>query len=108
MKLTSEQLKKIILEEVKKTMTTVKKQSFLNESFEGLGSGGAAFQTGVDECRNEWMGMYDENDPVMNAGGQEGWEKQVEIACEELTQKIIDAHSEVEYSLLDGDYADDR
>lgn len=101
MKITSEQLKKIISEEIKKFT--------LNESdsdhLMALGTGGAAFATALDEVEEDFKAYYNPNDPSMEGLVKESWDDQVSMAREEFEDELIELHHKIESKLLDGGYA---
>ncbi len=96
MKITTQQLRKIIAEEVKRAQ--------LAEEV-GYGVGSAELQTMLDVVCDSWKMQFDSSDPSMDAaGGKSAWEAQCEMACERLGEKIEEAIMQVESDLHDGQF----
>jgi len=109
MKLTSQQLKNIISEEVKKLRletNALQVDSNVTQIKNNLSNveGGPAFEAAVGRVRETWNNFYSDEDPSMEASGLEGWSEQVDRACEELSEKIADLVVDIGNSLLDGEY----
>lgn len=102
MKITKAQLKELIVEQVKKSL--IKESVDGGRLLMGIGAGGAAFQTGVDDCKAEWLGMYSDEDPSMAAAGRDGWARQVEMACLDLEDGITTLFNDIDDKLFSGDY----
>ena len=96
MKITTQQLRKIIAEEVKRAQ--------LAEGAGGVGS--AELQTMLDVVCDSWKMQFDSSDPSMDAaGGKSAWEAQCEMACERLGEKIEEVIMQVDESdLHDGEF----
>lgn len=101
MRITQAQLRRIIREERARL-----REEFDPEQLRGMGAGGAAMQTAINEIRGEWM-MIGEADPdmAMRPGGYAGWEQQVNEAISSLTEQIMNTVNEVEDGLINGDFA---
>ena len=96
MKITTQQLRKIIVEEVKKA--TLKEEL-------GYGTGSAELQTMLDAVCDGWKAQFDPKDPSMDAsGGKPVWEAQCEAACEVLGGKIEELIMQVEEDLHLGQF----
>ena len=97
MKITTNQLKQIIREEVSKVRR-------INEVSAGP-VGSAELQTLLDAVCDGWKSQFDSSDPSMDAaGGKSAWEAQCEMACERLGEKIEEAIMQVESDLHDGQF----
>lgn len=101
MRITQAQLRRIIREERSRL-----REGFDPQQLMGMGAGGAAMATAIDEIRGEWM-MIGEADPDMalRPGGNAGWEQQVDEAIGSLAEQVMNAVNEVEEGLINGDYA---
>jgi hypothetical protein len=96
MKITSQQLRKIIAEEVKRA--TLKEEL-------GYGTGSAELQTMLDAVCDGWKSQFDPKDPSMDAsGGKQVWEAQCDSACEVLGEKIEELIMQVEEDLHLGQF----
>ena len=96
MKITTQQLRKIIAEEVKRA--TLKEEL-------GYGTGSAELQTMLDVVCDGWKAQFDPKDPSMDAsGGKPVWEAQCEAACEVLGEKIEELIMQVEEDLHLGQF----
>jgi hypothetical protein len=96
MKITSQQLRKIIAEEVKRA--TLKEEL-------GYGTGSAELQTMLDVVCDGWKSQFDPMDPSMDAsGGKQVWEAQCDEACVVLGEKIEELIMQVEEDLHLGQF----
>jgi len=103
MRITEQQLRRIIREERARLRGRRLNESFNSEQLMRMGTGGAAMATAVDDLRGDWMGLgqADPAQPVDHAG----WELQVDEAISSLVEQIMNAVDEVEEGLINGDYA---
>ncbi len=97
MKITTQQLKQIIAEEIKRAT--------LKEYVLDYGTGSAELQTMLDVVCDGWKSQFDPQDPSMDAsGGKPAWEKQCDFACEVLGEKITELVMEIEEKLHRGEF----
>jgi len=95
MKITAQQLRKIIAEEVKRA--TPKEEL-------GYGTGSAELQTMLDVVCDGWKSQFDPEDPSIDtSGGKPAWDAQCDYACEVLGKKIEELMMQVEEALHRGD-----
>lgn len=99
MKVTVEQLRRFVNEEVSRIDETLGSAGRQNEVFRLRVVGNLA-----EEMREQWMGMYDSADPSMAALGEAAWEEQVEQALESLETRILAEIVAVESELINGEF----
>jgi len=94
MKITSQQLRKIIAEEVKRATL---KEDYVSVSTE--------LQAMLDAVCDGWKSQFDPKDPSMDAaGGKPAWDAQCDYACEVLGEKIEELLMQVEEVLHRGEF----
>jgi hypothetical protein len=104
-KMTSDSLRKIITEEIKRytTKKSVNKQALHEDS-----SAGRVMMDKIgelcDEVTQGWLSFADEGDPSIEATGKKAWEDQVIEANAELNEEIIRVIGEVEQRLINGEF----
>lgn len=97
MKITAQQLKKIIAEEIKRAT--------LKEYVLDHGTGSAELQTMLDVVCDGWKSQFDPQDPSMDAsGGKPAWDAQCDSASEYLGEKIEELVMQVEEQLHRGEF----
>lgn len=97
MKITTNQLRQIIREEVSKVRR-------INEVSAGP-VGSAELQTLLDVVCDGWKSQFNPRDPSMDAaGGKSVWEHQCDMACDDLGMKIEELIMQVEKELHDGQF----
>lgn len=91
MKISKEQLKKIILQEVKKI---TEGEDNLNFSLGDL----------ENDVMTSWMSEYDESDPVMAEYGEDAWKAQCQQAVDDLIGTVEISIEQIHEKLHNGEY----
>jgi hypothetical protein len=79
----------------------VEKKRRLKESI----ASGAELEALMGACADQWHSLADaDDDPSIGAVGSDGWDEQVQVAVDELRQRIVDACDEIEQQLIDGQF----
>jgi len=102
MKLTSTQLKQIIREE---TAKVIAKKKINEDPAEARDYVKPEFRNLIASYEESWISMDNGTDPSIEQSGTEAWEYQVDLAINELTDRINEVIDEVETGLINGDYA---
>lgn len=104
MKITANQLKKIIKEETKKLMREEdrKEDPSFDEDVD------LKIEELISIIEDHWMAEYDEGDPTMSHEGESSWLDQCTAASEALGEKISQAITTVDDGLFNGEYFTDR
>lgn len=101
MRVTESQLRKLIRTEVVRRLH--------EGSLGGDTRGQIMFiQDCIETVREQWVDMYNEGDPSMEALGEQAWQEQVEQACEALEEKWLADLNEVFQALTNGEYYGDQ
>ena len=94
MKITVQQLRKLVMSEVKRSSRAEDPYDYASVAGEGA----------ADEMSTYWTTLYDESDPTMSEAGPEAWNEQVNRACDALVNEVKNVIDDVEAKLLQGEY----